>query len=107
MSKNLNNRQRLAVHLLEWHGGQDTGLYALGSSWYAGRPVDFHTLSSACLELTKISKKEVPFPDTVSPAVIKEVLGLRRKVIHMAGKKGSTTYAMNKIVLKNLDKPLK
>ena len=90
--KNMNNRQKLANHILEWHGGQGSGLYALGSSWLGNHSVDFRTISRACLELTSVSKKEVPFPVTVSKSDIKEVLDLRMKILRMANVKGSVHF---------------
>jgi hypothetical protein len=79
----MNNRQRLALHLLDWHGGQDSGLYALGSSWLNNHPVESSVIRQACEELTKISEKQVKFPETISKSDIREVLLLKVKVLRM------------------------
>ena len=80
MVKNQNNRQRIALHILEWHGGQDTGLYALGSSWFTKHEVPFNVVERAVSELIGIIRKDVPFPDTVTTATFKELKDLIAKI---------------------------
>lgn len=43
--------KRLALKLLEWHGGQGSALYAVGSSGYVGRPVSVELIVKAANEL--------------------------------------------------------
>lgn len=41
----------IALELLDWHGGQGSDLYAVGSSWYAGYKVDALAVWGALWEL--------------------------------------------------------
>ena len=44
-------RKELALELLEWHGGQWSPLYSVGSSWFAGKDVPNNIIEDAILEL--------------------------------------------------------
>jgi hypothetical protein len=41
----------LGVKLHEWHGGQASALYAVGSCWYAGTTAPLHLVREAAEEL--------------------------------------------------------
>lgn len=47
----------LALRVLEWHGGQGTPLYAVGSSWFAGRDVSRDLVEQAASELRRTRKR--------------------------------------------------
>jgi hypothetical protein len=49
MAERMNNRQRLAAHLLQWHGGGGTSTYALGSYWY-GNKAHTYNVGLECLK---------------------------------------------------------
>lgn len=84
----LSKRQRLALRILDWHGGQDTGLYALGSSWFANHEVPLCVVNRACSELSRIAAKQVPFPETVTEKTITEVETLMTKIMIMVKTQG-------------------
>jgi len=50
--------ENIAVRLLEWHGGQDTSTYSLGSSSLAGKAVPARIAVDAVSELRSLSDKE-------------------------------------------------
>jgi hypothetical protein len=45
----------LGARLLEWHGGQWSGLYSLGSTAYAGRTVTREQIDAGLVELERCS----------------------------------------------------
>lgn len=47
----VDNKKELAIELLEWHGGQWTSLYSVGSSWIAGEEVPSKVIKEAISEL--------------------------------------------------------
>lgn len=47
----MSDEHKIATELLEWHGGQGSDLYAVGSSWYAGHKVDALLVWNALWEL--------------------------------------------------------
>jgi len=52
-SRPMKNLRELGLKLLDYHGGQGTALYAVGSSWFAGRPVPVELVESAAAELRR------------------------------------------------------
>lgn len=75
-----NNRNALALKLLEWHGGQSSDLYSVGSSWLAGANVPIENVRGAILELGDIINKKVNFPDPITPEIQQEVMSLKRQL---------------------------
>lgn len=67
------DKKQLALKLLDWHGGQSSYLYSVGSSWYAGNEVPRENIEGAILELKDIANKKVNYPETVTPQDIQEV----------------------------------
>jgi hypothetical protein len=61
-----NNRKELALRLLDWHGGQSSPLYSVGSSWLAGKEVPTENIEAAIDELQTIVKKKVNYPDAIT-----------------------------------------
>ncbi len=57
-----NNKRELALKLLEWHGGQNSYLYSVGSSWFAGRDVPNENIDGAIDELEDLARNRVPYP---------------------------------------------
>lgn len=80
--KNLNNRQKLADHILQWSSDSKGGinLYALGSNWLTKHEVAPDVVERAIGELEALIRKEVPFPDAITAATIKELKGLIAKI---------------------------
>jgi len=80
--KNLNNRQKLANHILEWSSDSRGGinLYVLGSNWLTKHEVPTQVVCNALREINAIIRKEVPFPETVTVATVKELEGLKAKI---------------------------
>ena len=80
--KNLNNRQKLANHILEWSSSSKGGinLYALGSNWLTKHEVAPDVVERAIGEIDAIIRKEVPFPECVTNAGIKELQELKAKI---------------------------
>lgn len=62
----------LSTTILDWHGGQSSPTYALGSSWYAGHGVTRDVLSDAIGELEFNST----YPDNEEDAYSDELLEL-------------------------------
>ena len=62
MAEHMNNRKRLAGHLLQWHGGGGTSTYALGSYWY-GNKAHTYNVGLACLKelRTLLTSMDNPF----------------------------------------------
>lgn len=50
-TRQITGSKRLGLRVLDWHGGQFTPTYAVGSSFYAGHSVPEDTLKSAIAEL--------------------------------------------------------
>ena len=50
----ITNRQKLGLAVLDYHGGQFTPTYALGSSLFAGVPVSRETISAGVRELRRL-----------------------------------------------------
>ena len=46
-----NYKRELALKLLDWHGGQGSNLYSVGSSWLAGHDVPNEVIDGAISEL--------------------------------------------------------
>ena len=90
-----NNRQRLALHLLDWHGGQGSGLYAVGSTWLVNKPVSKGSLDKARLEIESLISRRVHAPSEVMKEARREnselrtLLSLLAKMERMATTKGS------------------
>jgi len=57
-----NNKKQLAIKLLEWHGGQFSDLYSVGSSWLANRDVPNENIRGAIRELEDLARNRVPYP---------------------------------------------
>ena len=51
LSFEFNSRKELAYKLLDWHGGQWSPLYSVGSSWSAGKDVPREIVEQAIQEL--------------------------------------------------------
>jgi len=51
LSFEVDSKKELAYELLEWHGGQNSALYQVGSSWVAGKYVPTELMDSAISEL--------------------------------------------------------
>jgi hypothetical protein len=47
----VNSKKELAYELLEWHGGQGSPLYSVGSSWTTDQEVSSETIEWAVQEL--------------------------------------------------------
>lgn len=50
--------REMALRLMEWHGGQGTALYAVASSWYAGRAVRSDLVEEASTELSRTKDRK-------------------------------------------------
>ena len=75
-----NSKKDLALKLLEWHGGQWSPLYSVGSTWLAGKEVPPNIIEDAIKELEDIVQKKVNYPDTVTEEDILEVKGLQNEL---------------------------
>jgi hypothetical protein len=51
LSFDVNSKKELAYELLEWHGGQNSALYRVGSSWLAEKYVPTELIDAAIGEL--------------------------------------------------------
>ena len=71
------DRKELALRLLEWHGGQNSPLYSVGSTWLAGKEVPVENINEAIGELEDILQKKVNYPDTITENDIVEVKKLQ------------------------------
>ena len=60
--KTANYKKQLALKLLEWHGGQGSDLYSVGSSWLAQHDVPNENILGAIDELEDIARNRVPYP---------------------------------------------
>ena len=60
--KKANNKRDLALKLLEWHGGQWSDLYSVGSSWLAENDVPNEKIVGAIKELEDVARNRVPYP---------------------------------------------
>ena len=60
--KKANNKRDLALKLLEWHGGQWSDLYSVGSSWLAEHDVPNEKIVGAIKELEDKARNRVPYP---------------------------------------------
>jgi len=74
----------LARLLLNWHGGQTSGLYAVGSSWLADPSApsgpDYDDIVRAISELDGLIAREVPHPESITDADVAELKGLRSRL---------------------------
>jgi len=75
-----NGKKELALKLLEWHGGQWSPLYSVGSTWLAGKDVPSEIIYEAIEELEDIVQKKVNYPDTISEDNIIEVKKLQNEL---------------------------
>jgi hypothetical protein len=103
-----NNKKELALKLLEWHGGQWSGLYSVGSMWLAGRELtDNEPIQRAIRELEDIAQKKVNYPETITDENIAEVRNLqnllKQEIIH---KENSDHYTPDTLMGLNDDNPV-
>lgn len=60
------DEEGLALELMDWHGGQGSAAYAVGSSWHAGKKVDTDLVREAADELRSVvrqaKKRKQPAP---------------------------------------------
>ena len=75
-----NSKKDIALKLLEWHGGQWSPLYSVGSTWLAGKEVPPDIIEDAIKELEDIVQKKVNYPDTITEEDILEVQGLQNEL---------------------------
>ena len=88
ISQQSDNRD-LASRLLDWHGGQSSPLYALGSSWLAGKAVPDELVDRAIEELEDIAQRKVNYPQEVSEKDVQEVKLLQQELKNTLGKNSS------------------
>ena len=55
--KKANSKKELALKLLEWHGGQASYLYSVGSSWFSEHDVPNESIEGAIFELNDELKR--------------------------------------------------
>jgi len=60
--KSENYKKQLALKLLDWHGGQGSYLYSVGSSWLAMKDVPIENIEGAIKELEDLARNKVPYP---------------------------------------------
>jgi hypothetical protein len=76
---NLNNRQRLALSVLNWHGGGGTATYALGSHWFVNKRVG-ENVGYACVRELELSRHWVRLNYSDTCKNYKELTGIIAKV---------------------------
>lgn len=76
----------LGLKLLDYHGGQGTALYAVGSSWFAGRAVPIDLVEDAAAELRRFSA----YPSAGRAGAAAQKLAMRLDAMVMAAKKAAT-----------------
>jgi len=91
-------KKRLAVKLLEWHGGQSSPLYSVGSTWLVGKELtDSNIINNAIEELEDIVQKRVNHPETITNENIIEVKQLQKELkevgLQIEGKRKSDYLA--------------
>ncbi len=80
MQEIINRRKELAIKLLEWHGGQSSPLYSVGSTWYAGKTVSSDIINSAIREIQDNIDKKVNYPETISEETVSELKDLKNRL---------------------------
>jgi hypothetical protein len=68
-------REQLAHELFDWHGGQTSGLYAVGGAWLRGEDAPPGEVDRALSELQSLLDDEVP-----SPGERRHVAGLKARL---------------------------
>ena len=91
-------KKRLAVKLLEWHGGQSSPLYSVGSTWLVGKELtDSNIINNAIEELEDIVQKRVNYPETITNENIIEIKQLQKELkevgLQIEGKRKSDYLA--------------
>lgn len=77
---NTDNRKELALKLMDWHGGQFSPLYSVGSSWLAGKDVPNNIIEEAIKELEDIAQKKVNYPQNITDENIMEIKQLQQEL---------------------------
>lgn len=75
------NRQRLAEHILQFHGGGSSYMYQLGSSWYGNHEVGPAVITGAIKEIDDYIQGNVNFPEAITKADIREIKALKEKIV--------------------------
>jgi hypothetical protein len=75
-------KKDLALKLLDWHGGQWSPLYRVGSTWLAGKKLlnNDEDIQEAIQELEDIAQKKVNYPKTITEQNISEIRELQNKL---------------------------
>lgn len=79
---NVDSKKELAYELLQWHGGQTSPLYSVGSSWAAGKYVPTNIIEEAIAELEDLAQAKVNYPSAMTSKDIKEVRSLQGRLKH-------------------------
>jgi hypothetical protein len=79
-------REQLAHELFDWHGGQTSGLHAVGEAWLRGADAPPNEVDRALSELQSLLDDEVPSPgERRHVADLKARLETERRVAKTAG----------------------
>lgn len=60
------DKRELAIKLMEWHGGQNSSLYSVGSSWLSGNDVPAENIKGAISEL-QAELRSTQQPNSLTP----------------------------------------
>jgi len=74
------DKQKLALRLLEWHGGQDTYLYSVGSCWYSNLEATKEAISGSIDEIDSLIRKKVLFPNGISAKDVKSLKCMKEQL---------------------------
>lgn len=75
-----NDKENLALALLDWHGGQWSALYSVGSTWLAGKEVPTRSIENAIEEIENLIKKKVNYPDAISEGNIQDLTAIKNRL---------------------------
>lgn len=78
----VNSKKELAYKLLEWHGGQSSPLYSVGSSWVADADVPIENIEKAIQELKDNIKGQGAYPQDVKQKNIFDLTILIGRLTH-------------------------
>lgn len=75
-----NDKEDIALALLDWHGGQWSALYSVGSTWLAGKEVPTRAIENAIKEIEDLIKKKVNYPDAISEGDIQDLTAIQNRL---------------------------
>ena len=80
ISFDVDSKKELAYELMDWHGGMNSPLYGISSSWLAGKNVPVELIEEGVNELEELIEGKVNYPGEMSRRSITELRNLQGRL---------------------------